>query len=84
VLWYVVIELLVLHNPEGREIDINPAEITSLRETAPDDTPGKDLAPGIRCVVGLTDGKYASVVETCQSIRKSITSEIDRLQREEK
>lgn len=78
--WPVVFSIILLHAPDGREIDINPAEITSLRETMPDDYDDKLLAKHIRCMVSMTDGKFANVVETCVMVREAITTEIKRLQ----
>jgi hypothetical protein len=61
--------LILLHSVNGTEIYINAGEITTLRETREDDHDGKLVVDGVRCVVGTTDGKFASVREQCSDIR---------------
>jgi len=64
--------LIVLHTLDGREIDVNPAQITSMREAKPDDASGKYFANGVRCMISAADGKFISVVETCAAVRQKI------------
>jgi hypothetical protein len=67
--------LIVLHSVDGFEISVNPAQITQLhptRESRPVPMPNQVIAPGIRCVIALTDGKYFSVVEDCAVVRKKL------------
>jgi len=71
VLAAAAIRLIVLHQADGREIAINPAQVTSLYAALPG-RPNRLVAPGSRCVVGLVDGKFASVIETCAAVRKLI------------
>lgn len=62
-----LVALVVLHRVDGGEIAINPAQVTSLRSV-----PGslqRHLAPS-RCLVGLTDGKHAAVLEDCAEVRR--------------
>jgi len=65
----ILVVLLVLHTLDGREIDINPQKITSMREAKADDKSGKYFTEGVRCMVNLSDGKFVSVIETCAQIR---------------
>jgi len=60
--------LILLHGPDGHEVRINPAEITSLRNPAA----ASDglLHEKVKCVVATADGKYVSVVETCEEIQR--------------
>jgi hypothetical protein len=67
--------LIVLHSVDGYEVSINPAQITNLhptREGRPVPKTNEIITPGVRCVVGLTDGKFFSVVEDCRAIRKQL------------
>jgi uncharacterized protein YlzI (FlbEa/FlbD family) len=64
--------LIVLHTLDGREIDINPKQITSMREAKEDDEDGKAFTSGVRCMVNLTDGKFVTVVETCAEVRRKL------------
>jgi hypothetical protein len=59
---------VVLHRVDGGEVAVNPTLVTSLRST-----PGSlgGLAPsGANCIVGLTDGKFLAVIETCDTVRR--------------
>lgn len=73
-----LVQLLLLHAPDGREIDVNPATITSLREAGPDDRSDKHLVKGVRCMISLADGKFVNVVETCESVRRMVREEVER------
>jgi hypothetical protein len=65
------LQLIVLHQADGREIAINTAQITSLYAALPG-RPNRLVAPGARCLIGLADGKFASVIETCAAVRRLI------------
>jgi len=69
--WIAAIQLIVLHQADGREVLINPSQITSLYAAIPG-RPNRLVAPGSRCVVGLVDGKFASVIEPCAAVRRLI------------
>jgi len=65
------LQLIVLHQVDGREVAINPAQVTSLHAALPG-KPNKIVVPGARCLVGLVDGKFAAVLETCAAVRQLI------------
>lgn len=65
----VVLQLVVMHTVDGREVSINPKQVTSLHGAK--DGQGNQLLTGdVSCVVGLTDGKFISVAESCDAVRK--------------
>ena len=66
----VVLNFLILHQPDGTEIDINPNEIISLRRSPK--TASELMVKGANCLVSLADGKNIAVQETCNEIRKQI------------
>jgi hypothetical protein len=67
-LFFIGLQLIVLHRVDGGEVAVNPALVTSLRAPA---GPLDRLAPaGSHCLVGLVDGKFVSVLETCPTVRK--------------
>jgi hypothetical protein len=68
----VVFVIIVLHSVEGHEIDINPAEITSMRASKGE---GEFFTPGVYCMVSLSDGKFVTVSETCEQVRDLIKRE---------
>ena len=65
------LQLIVLHQVDGREVVVNPAQITSLYAALPG-RPNRLVAPGSRCVVMLTDGKHVGVIEPCAAVRRLI------------
>ena len=58
---------IILHRVDGGEIIVNSAQITSLRST-PGSLKGQVTGPA-NCLVGLTDGKFAAVVESCAQVK---------------
>ena len=67
----LVIALLLLHGPNGREIRINSRNVTSLHAQVPGQ-PNKVIAAGVGCLINTTDGKFVSVVETCEAVSRMI------------
>lgn len=63
--------LIVLHGLDQMEITINPANVTSLRQ-AHETKPNKLFSSEVECMIGLTDGKFVTVIETCETVRKLI------------
>jgi hypothetical protein len=59
--------LLLLHGPGGREIRLNGPEVTKLHASIPGE-PNWQLPNGVNCLVFTTDGKIASVVESCETV----------------
>ena len=64
----VTVVLIALHGPDGREIDVNVDEVTSLQCKLPN-VANKLFVAGVNALVNLTDGKHVSVRETCAEIR---------------
>ena len=63
--------LLLLHGPTGREIRINPRNITSLH--SPAGQRNTAVTEGAHCLINTSDGKFVSVVETCAVVSQMIT-----------
>lgn len=68
------IVLIVLHSVDGFEVIVNPEEIAVMRPSseAAKGTPNQLIVTGVHCIIGLTNGKYVSVVETCEAVRALI------------
>ena len=64
--------MLVLHSVDGLQIDVNPKKITAMHETKPPNDPNRELTKEVRCAISLEDGKYVTVVETCDQVREMI------------
>ena len=67
----LVIALLLLHGPNGREVRINSRNVTSLHAPVRGQS-NKVLAEGIGCLIYTSDGKFVSVVETCEAVSRII------------
>lgn len=63
------VHLLVLHRSDGGEVWINADQVTSLRSPA-----GRldRLAPEGHCLIGLTDGKFVGVLESCAEVKQQL------------
>lgn len=66
----IAVVLILLHGPDGREIRINPQQVTSMRAASGDHN--ELLTDSVRCMVSLADGKYVSVVEPCETVQKML------------
>jgi hypothetical protein len=66
--WIIATVLITLTGPGGQVIEINPAEIVSLREPRGDGHLDKD----VHCLIHTTDGKFIAVKETCVIVHERI------------
>jgi hypothetical protein len=64
-----VIGLVLLHSVDGNDVYINPELVTSLRAAIPNKE-NKLVAQEVKCILYTTDGKFISVIETCDQVRK--------------
>ena len=60
--------LIQLHGITGDEIDINPHEISSIREPGGVASEGH-FAKGIKCLLFMTNGKVTGVTEDCKTVK---------------
>jgi hypothetical protein len=65
----VTSSLIVLHAVDGRPVTINPSHVTSLQQAKPGEA-NRSFVEGVHCMVNLTDGKFISTRETCETIRR--------------
>src|SRR4051812_35998092 len=65
----VCVIFIMLHSASGVGIGVNASEITNLRSPEPG---GATFSKNVKCQVNLTDGKYVSVLETCDEVRRII------------
>lgn len=65
----IALHLITLHRSDGGEVTINPAQVTTLRSPA-----GRlgHLAPSGHCIIGLVDGKFVSVLEACEEVKRQL------------
>lgn len=65
----VALHLIVLHTVDGHEVIINPAQVTNLI-AAKEGQDNKLFTNEVHCMIGLTDGKFVSVGESCEVVRQ--------------
>lgn len=68
-LFLIALHLIVLYTVDGHEVFINPQQVTSLH-AAKDDEPNKLFTDDVHCLIGLTDGKFITVVANCGTVRQ--------------
>ena len=66
----VAVALVQLTGPDSQRIDVNPAEVTSVRE--PRGVDAGHWAKGTRCLVVMASGKFIAVAEDCASVRQRL------------
>ena len=59
--------MVILHSATGVEIDVNTATITNMRSPEPGH---KNFSPTVRCLINMSDGKFVTVKETCEEVRR--------------
>jgi hypothetical protein len=65
----LALHLLRLTGPDHQIVDINPAEIVSIRQPRGSDT---HFHKDVRCLIHTADGKFIAVVEDCDSVRDQL------------
>lgn len=65
-----VIFMLLLHAPDGHEIRLAPDQVTTMK--MPRDGEGGHISKAVHCLINTTDGKFISVVETCDDVQRMI------------
>jgi hypothetical protein len=73
----IVLHLALLHTVDGHEVMVNPEQVTSIQAARPDE-PNKFLTEKVACAIGMTNGKFVSVVEDCDTVRKILVEESAR------
>jgi len=62
-----VLVMIVLHSGSGTPLELNTATVTNLRNPEPGNGA---FSPGVKCQVNMVDGKFVTVKETCEQVRK--------------
>jgi hypothetical protein len=73
---HVALLLVALTGPTGQRIDVNPAEVTSVRD--PTDVGKTYVARGVHCMLGITNGRFIAVRETCDAVRRRLHGTMSR------
>jgi len=67
---FLAYHLILLHGPGGHEIDVNPHEVSSLRD--PSVVYEGHFAKGTKCLVFMSNGKVVAISEECEEVKKMI------------
>jgi len=65
----VLVAMIILHSATGIEIDINEKLITNMRNPEPRN---KAFSDNVKCMINMSDGKFVTVKETCEEVRRLI------------
>jgi hypothetical protein len=68
------IEVIVVHQLDGREAIVNTAQITQLIEEREAGSPHKLLSDRVHCVVTMADRRWIGTIETCEQIHAMLTT----------
>ena len=70
--WLVLIllRLVLVHLPGGDEIEINPNEVSTLRE--PRSVTEGHFHKDVHCLIVMTNGKFIGAVEDCRTVRMMV------------
>lgn len=61
------LQWITLHGPDNVTIDVNPAQIVTVRE--PRGQQERVVHKDVKCLLFLADGKFIAVVEDCATVR---------------
>ena len=63
----ILMLMIILHSGAGVEMAVNPALITNMRNPEPGNP---SFTPTVRCLINMADGKFVTVKETCEEVRR--------------
>jgi hypothetical protein len=72
------LHMVILHRPDGGEISVAPAHVTSIHAKAPSSGQNKSVTAEARCVLWLDDGKLLAVIEPCDVVKKLLDEAAQR------
>lgn len=67
----LAVNLIVLTGPDQQRIEVNPDKVVTIRKPRG----GEDghFAPGTKCLIHTTDGKFFVVIEDCETVRRKLS-----------
>ena len=64
--------MLALQTLDGREVHVNPDHIVSISDARDESNPDRWLTDKAHCVVTLSNGKFLTVAESCESVQQRL------------
>jgi len=68
----IQLHLITVHAPNGDEMQLNSAEISSIRQPRDSETISH-FGPNVHCVVVMSNGRFIGTVEDCSIIISLLT-----------
>jgi uncharacterized protein YlzI (FlbEa/FlbD family) len=68
---FVALHLVLLHTVDGRATLVNPDQVASISAHVEGEK-NKVLVETVQCVIGLTNGKFISVIEPCNEVQQKL------------
>jgi hypothetical protein len=65
----IMLRLVLVHVPGGDELELNPHEVSSIRE--PKDVQ-EHFQRDVHCIIVMTNGKFIGAVEDCRTVKMMI------------
>ena len=65
----IFVVLIILHSATGVEIDLNEKLITNMRGP---EVGNRLFTDNVKCLINMSDGKFITVRETCEEVRRLI------------
>ena len=65
------VQLVVFHTIDDREVLVNPFHVTSVY-AAKNGEHNKLYTEKARCIIGTNDGKFITVVEDCDIVKRDL------------
>jgi hypothetical protein len=62
---------IIIHAPDGQEVQLNVSEISSIRRPGGSDG---HFAKGSKCILTMSNGKFYLSMETCGEVVKMIAA----------
>jgi hypothetical protein len=65
---FLALVFVELHGPTGQVLEINPAEVSSLRQPLDAALGHRHWTAGTKCIVVMTNGGVVAVAEDCPTV----------------
>lgn len=72
---YGAIALVELHGPSGQPLEINPNEVSSVRQPLDPLHPRQHWAKGTHCILVMGNGGMNAVAEDCATVMQKLTKQ---------
>jgi len=64
----MAVDFVILTSPDGKYLSVQPSQVVAITERRPTGV----LTENVNCVLFTVDGKFYSVVETCNEVDRKL------------